>query len=100
MKSQNAQIAKLLQRVAFMYGVENAILVKKQGNIVGNAQNNRFGMYVTFEKRCVIAIQRHTLLDVKRSVFKNPVWTRKKISLNSVQRISYYEIICYIILIL
>ncbi len=53
MKSQNAQIAKLLQRVAFVYGVENTILVKKQGNIVGNAQNNGFVMHVTFEKRSV-----------------------------------------------
>lgn len=55
MKSQNTQIAKLLQRVAFVYGVKNTILIKKQDNIVGNTQNNGFLIYVTFEKRDVSA---------------------------------------------
>ncbi len=51
MKSQNAQIAKLLKSVAFVYSVENAILVKKQGHIVRNAQNNGFMMNLIFERR-------------------------------------------------
>ena len=54
-KSQNAQVVKLLQHVAFVYEVKNAILAKKQGKIVGSALNNGFVMHVTFEKKGVSA---------------------------------------------
>lgn len=100
MKSQNTQIAKFLQYVAFVYRVENAIFVKKQNSIVRNAQNNGFVMHISFEMGGVNIYQKRIILNVKRSVSKNLIWSIKNIFLNAVQGVNYYKIICYIILIL
>ena len=56
------------------------ILVRKQKNIVGNALNNIFVMYVVFEKKNVNALQQNNLLNIKRLVYKSFVWSMKKIS--------------------
>ena len=89
MKSQNAPTVRLSQRVGFVYEAENASLVRRLNNIVENAQNNEFVMHVTFEKKSVNVLQKSTVLGVKRSLFKNPVWSVKKIHPGVYQKVSY-----------
>lgn len=68
-------------------------LVRNHNNIVKSVQNNVFMMYVFFEKKTVNALQRYTILNVKRLVFKNPVRIIKKFLLSLSLKISYYKII-------
>ena len=68
-------------------------LVKSQNNTVESIQNNEFVMHVFFEKKTVNALQRCTVLDVKRSISKNPVQIVKKFPLSVHLKVSYYKII-------
>ena len=79
MKNLNTLIVKHLQPVVFVYVVENVVLVRKLTKTVGNTLNIAFVMHAAFEKKVVNALQKHTLLDIKRLVCKSLVWSRKKI---------------------
>lgn len=57
--------------------------------MVENAQNNKFVIYVTFEKKCVNVLYRSIILSIKRSLFKNLIWSIKKIHLGVYQKVSY-----------
>lgn len=49
MKKINALILKYLSFFVFVYGFENVILISKPKNIIANAQNNAFVIYVVFK---------------------------------------------------
>lgn len=57
--------------------------------MVENAQNNKFVIYVTFEKKGINILLKSTILGIKRSLFKNLIWSIKKIYLSVYQKVSY-----------
>ena len=46
---------------------------------MGNALNIAFMMHVAFEKKDVNILQKHTILNIKRFVYKSLIWSMKKI---------------------
>ena len=79
--------------------VENAILVRKLSNIVENLLNNAFVMHTAFEKKDINALQKHTVLNLKRLVCKNLVLNMKKSSQDAVQKVGFFLLLYYLILI-
>lgn len=63
--------------------------------MVKNIPNNKFVRLVFFEKKTVNTQQKYTVLNVKRSVYKNLVWSVKKILLNVYLKVSYNNKIKY-----
>lgn len=44
---------KYLYHVRFVYMIKNMIYIRSQNNIVKNIKNNKFVMYIFFEKRII-----------------------------------------------
>lgn len=78
MKNQNIQTLRHLQHIGFIYKIKNASLIRKLYNIVENTSYNKFLMYIIFKKKVVDVLQRFAIYDIKKTLFKNLIWSVKK----------------------
>lgn len=62
-----------------VYMIRNAIFIRKSNNIVGNILNNVFMIYTAFEKKGINILQKYTVLNIKRLIYKNLILNIKKI---------------------
>lgn len=57
-------------------------------------------LYMYFANIIVIQLQKYIILNIRKLVFINSIWNMKKFLLNICQKVYYYKIIFYNILIL